>query len=112
MRTRRIPLATVAALLGVAVTAFAQSCPPGDPVHWMADYCMLTHETDDEVVAMPCIIRETRVKFDSDCAAKLHYKRAMCAGLIRNGTRTDRVEECVADPGFVGNTVKKGGIGR
>jgi len=54
-------------------------CPvEGDLIHWVADYCMASIGTDDEIAASDCIGRERRRVFDGECAAKLHYKRAMC----------------------------------
>jgi len=55
-------------------------CPvEGDLIHWVAYYCMASIGTDDEIAASDCIGRERRRVFDGECAAKLHYKRAMCS---------------------------------
>jgi hypothetical protein len=38
--------------------------------------------TDDEIAAMDCIDREVWRPFPDDCAAKRHYKRALCEGAV------------------------------
>ncbi|MEO8652908.1 MAG: hypothetical protein ABI409_02165 [Ramlibacter sp.] len=104
--------------LAVGLSAAAQvaaarpECPvAGAKIHWIADYCMSLLETDDEIPASPCIAQELDKAFTSDCAAKLHYKRAMCARSIRLGHRRDDIDGCLADPNFVGATVRRGGVG-
>ena len=79
--------------------------------HWIADYCMSKLETDDEIAASSCIGKELKRKFRSDCAAKLHYKRAMCGLVIDGKQRGDNLESCVADKSFVGTTVRNRGVG-
>jgi len=87
-------------------------CPvAGEKIHWIADYCMALLETDDEVPASPCIAEELGKASTSDCATKLHYKRALCERSIRLGQRADAVDSCLVDPDFVGATVRKGGVG-
>ena len=102
-----------AAVLAWAGGAAAQPpCPaPGDPIHWIADYCMLKLETDDEIVASGCIARESRRHFATACAANTWFKRRMCQALIRSATREDGVERCVRDPAFQGRTVRNRGVG-
>ena len=80
-------------------------------IHWIADYCMAQLETDDEIAAGKCIGDELERSFASDCAAKRHYKQAMCARAIARGHVQGKVSRCLADPAFVGATVRKGGIG-
>lgn len=84
---------------------------PGEPIHWIADYCMLTLETDDEIAASACMEREGRRRFRSDCAASTFFKRRMCEVTIRSGTRAGTVGQCVRDPAFQGRTVRLGGVG-
>ena len=95
--------------------ALGQAAPracavPGETIQWMADYCMLTLETDDEIAASGCIEAQQKLRFRDACAAKLHFKRAMCGILARSGT-VGSVARCVADPAFRGRTVERGGVG-
>jgi hypothetical protein len=79
--------------------------------HWIADYCMSRLETDDEIAAGPCISKELARKFRSQCAAKLHYKKALCGlAFSRKQLKTDAAR-CVRDKDFVGRTVRNGGVG-
>jgi hypothetical protein len=86
-------------------------CPvQGELVHWIADYCMLTLETDDEIAASDCIAKELAIASKDKCDAKLHYKSSMCRIVVaRDGSGT--IEQCVADRSFVGSTVRNGGVG-
>ena len=86
-------------------------CPVhGELVHWIADYCILTLETDDEIAAGDCIVKELAIASKDQCKAKLQYKRAMCrAVVIRDGR--DTIEKCMADRSFAGSTVTNGGVG-
>jgi hypothetical protein len=83
----------------------------GEPIQWIADYCMLKMETDDEIAVSGCIEDESKRSFPSNCASNLHFKKGMCEGMIRNGTRTGTVEQCVEDPAFKGRVVEAGGVG-
>jgi hypothetical protein len=83
----------------------------GEPIHWIADYCMLKLETDDEIAASDCIEKELKRKFRNRCAAKLHFKKGMCEAMIRSQTRSGSVAQCVRDPKFMGRTVAAGGVG-
>ena len=89
----------------------ARCAIPGTAMHWIADYCMSTLETDDEIPAGSCISEELRNAFKSDCAARRHYKNKMCALAIARGTVQGSVRRCVADPGFAGPVVRRGGVG-
>lgn len=102
-----------AAALLAPLPAFAErQCEiPGDKIHWIADYCMAQLETDDEIPASECISKEDAVPFPSDCAAKRHYKKAMCELSVSRGTITHSVERCVADKEYIGATVRNGGVG-
>lgn len=85
-------------------------CPPGEVVQWIADYCMVALETDDEIAASDCIAEELKIEVEDDCKAKQHYKNAMCTVIVgRGGGGT--VDQCAADPNFAGGTVKGGGVG-
>jgi hypothetical protein len=96
----------------LACSARAAGCPiPGEPLHWIADYCMARNQSDDEIVATPCIEEERKRRFASACEAKRHYKRQLCRNAIRYETRRDSVEACLADRQFVGPTVRGGGVG-
>jgi hypothetical protein len=87
-----------------------EDCPiPGEMAHWQADFCMAQVGTDDVIAAGPCLEREAAIRFPSACNAKQRYKAGMCELAIANGSRTDSVEACVADPHFVGPTVRNRG---
>ncbi len=100
------------ALLGSVRAADPVACSiDGSRMHWIADYCMAVLSTDDEIPASACIDRESRVAYLNDCAAKTHYKRAMCKLAIERTGRAGSVEKCVRDTGFVGPTVRNRGVG-
>jgi hypothetical protein len=110
----RAGLLALAAAMGCVKAVAAASdaaCPPGEAIQWIADYCMATVETDDEIAASPCIATESARAFGSACAAKLHYKRKLCELVIRNGSRSGSVDGCAGDATFVGPTVEHGGVG-
>ena len=87
-------------------------CPvEGDLIHWVADYFMASIGTDDEIAASDCIGRERRRVFDGECAAKLHYKRAMCELAVKYHPRPGPIAACVADRSFMGHTVRNRGSG-
>jgi hypothetical protein len=106
----------LAALLAIAgAPSFAQPAPPcavpGEPVHWVADWCMATLQTDDEIAASDCIARHPVSAFASGCAAKLHFKRELCR-LLRGAQATpEALQACVDDPQVMGRTVREGGVG-
>ena len=105
------PLA-IAALVLASGVARAAPCPvPGEAIHWVADWCMARLQTDDEIAASDCIEQEQQLKFKSACLSNLHYKTAMCEILVRAGTRSDTVNQCVQDKTFKGRTVQNGGVG-
>lgn len=83
----------------------------GEPVQWVADYCMLKMETDDEIAVSECIEEERKTRFSNDCASNLHFKKRMCELMIRNGTRAGTLDQCISDPAFKGRTVDAGGVG-
>ena len=88
-------------------------CPAiGEPIQWIADYCMLKMETDDEITVSGCIEEQRKIKFRDACASNTHFKRGMCGRMIRNGTRSGTLKQCLADPDFKGRTVKSGGVGK
>lgn len=105
----------VLALALLAVMSGAEAagrCPaPGEPLHWIADYCMLTLETDDEIPASECIREESKRRFRSACAGNTYFKKRMCELMVRSSIRSGTVEQCVRDPAFKGRTVRRGGVG-
>jgi len=109
-------VAGTASMLLAGVPAAAQVLPPactvpGEVIQWIADYCMLKMQTDDEIAVSDCIVESHRTAFPTECAAKIHYKRAMCS-LVKEGGGSDKaIEGCLADPAFMGRTVKYGGVG-
>lgn len=97
---------------GAAGAAQSSRCTvPGDSIHWIADYCMASLETDDEIAAGECIGRETRRSFKTACAANTHYKKALCELSISRGHRPGSLERCLADRRFIGRTVRNRGVG-
>lgn len=102
------------AALALSTPVFAASLAcriPGMKIHWIADYCMAQLETDDEIAAGTCIGDELKRVFADDCAAKRHYKRAMCERAIALRDRRGGLDNCLADRKFVGATVRRGGVG-
>ena len=86
-------------------------CPiQGELVHWIADYCMLTLGTDDEIAAGDCIARELVVVSDDQCKSKQKYKRAMCKAVATRDRKTT-TEQCMADRSFAGSVVTNEGVG-
>lgn len=115
-RARVVPVvaAVLAAALAAAVApalAAGRCLAPGEPMYWRVDYCMLLMETDDEIAVSGCIEQEGRRRFRTACASNTHFKRRMCALMIRNGTRQGTLQQCVRDAGFQGRTVRLGGVG-
>src|SRR3954465_9048167 len=92
------------------VEAATPCIAPGEPIQWVADYCMLKMETDDEIAVSGCIEAERKKTFDSACASNLHFKRRMCERLVRQGTRAGTVAQCVKDRTFKGRVVEAGGV--
>jgi len=109
---------TVFVIAAVVTLAWSEQAHPesrctveGEPVQWVADYCMLKMETDDEIAVSDCIQEERKKSFSDSCASNLHFKKGMCEAMIRNGTKTGTVDQCVKDPTFKGRVVEAGGVG-
>jgi hypothetical protein len=102
-------------ILLIAAPGYGQDLPPcpieGEKIHWVADFCMAEIGTDDEIAAMDCIGKELQRPFPDDCAAKRHYKAALCGGAISRKTLVGTLESCLADKDFMGYAVRNGGIG-
>jgi hypothetical protein len=102
-------------LLFLVAPAYGQDSPPcpiaGEALHRIAHFCLAEIGTDDEIAAMACIERELGRPFPDDCAAKGHYKRALCEGAISRQAVAGSVESCLADEDFMGYTVRNGGVG-
>ena len=99
-------------LFATEVVGQTAACPvQGDKIHWIADWCMSTLETDDEIAAGDCINEELKKRFGSDCAAKQHYKRRMCELAAKRDRLRGGVSSCMADRTFMGSTVRNGGVG-
>ena len=111
MGIRRIASLFFALVTGLARAQGSPCLAPGEPIQWRADYCMLRMQTDDEITVSACIEREGRRHFADACASNLHFKRQMCARMVRDGTRAGTVDQCVKDRGFRGRTVQQGGVG-
>jgi len=99
-------------MLAATMASAAECRVAGERTHWIADFCMAQLETDDEVAAGACIGRESKKRFTNDCAAKIYYKRQMCRLSVDRNMRKGSVQSCEADRGFIGATVRKGGVGR
>ena len=84
---------------------------PGEPIQWLADYCMLKMETDDEIAASGCMEQERKRVFPNSCASNTHFKQRMCEVMIQSGTEAGTLERCMNDPTFMGRTVRNGGVG-
>lgn len=96
--------------LSPAATA---ACPVrGEVIQWIADYCMLEAQTDDEIAVSDCIAQQLATTFTDDCAARMHFKRAMCRLSGAGAAPRTSVDACVADADFMGRTVRHGGVGR
>jgi hypothetical protein len=93
------------------IAAAPRCALPGETIQWVADFCMAKMETDDEIAVSDCIERERKRLPNDACAAKTRMKRAMCTLAIARGHRSDGVERCVADRGYMGTTVERGGVG-
>lgn len=104
-------LAALVALPAYA-TAPGRCVIPGQRIHWIADYCMAKLETDDEIAAGDCIGDELERAPKDACAAKRKYKRALCELAIRRGQVKTGVARCLQERGFMGSTVRNGGVGR
>jgi len=81
---------------------------PGPRVRWQADYCMYKVGSDDIVAVDPCMRRDGKRRYRNDCEAKKYYKRQICR-MAREPEQSE--EQCVADPSFMGPTVRNGGVG-
>jgi hypothetical protein len=107
-------------VLGAVLAAFAtgawasggaSACPvPGEPVQWIADYCLARVQSDDLIAAGPCMERETaRVRRLGACAIKKRYKARLCQSLLAAGARAGSLAACVSDPAFSGKIVRDNG---
>ena len=89
--------------------AAADACPiPGALAHWHADDCLGEAGTDDIIAAGACLERPTP-DFRDDCQGKRYYKQSMCRRAIAADAYAGSVDACLADPAFVGRTVRNGG---
>jgi hypothetical protein len=108
---RSIVVALAAVVHAAAMAAPPGCAIPGDVIWWIADDCMAKLQTDDEIPASACIAEQSKRRFADACAAKHHYKRSMCRR-AKAGGEVESVERCVADPAFMGRTVRNRGVGR
>jgi hypothetical protein len=111
-----VVIVTLAVVLSLGAAsggrAAGPACPiDGEPVQWIADYCMSKLETDDEIAAAGCIAKELTARHASVCDARRHYKRAMCDLAVARASYAGSSGQCVADRDFVGSTVRNGGVG-
>lgn len=110
MNLTRTPLL----LLSLVAPAYGVDSMPcaieGERIHWIADHCMSTLETDDEIPTMKCITDERRRAFQNDCVAKRHYKRKLCELALSRKTIAGSLDTCLSNEDFVGPTVKNKGV--
>jgi hypothetical protein len=111
MKAVALALVVTAIACSTQVCAEGQCAAVGEPIQWIADYCMLKMQTDDEIAVSDCIEEQRKKSFPSSCASNLHFKRSMCETMISNGTKIGTVDQCVKDPTFKGRVVEKGGVG-
>jgi hypothetical protein len=107
----KIVHAVLIAVFPMSAGAAPECLAKGEPVQWVADYCMLKMETDDEIAVSGCIEEEMKKSFPTSCTRNLHFKKNMCEIMVRVGTRLGTVEQCVNDPAFQGRTVENDGVG-
>lgn len=97
---------------GFGGSAPEPNCPiRGEVIQWVADYCMFTLETDDEIAASDCINRELQRPFTSQCAAKQYFKASLCRLAVDQALRSGSAQQCLDDPDFEGSTVRNQGVG-
>lgn len=85
---------------------------PGEPLHWAADYCMYKAATDDfaHPKVAKCFQKQTEPPTRHVCAAKVKYKKEICAVVVKNGSYKGSEKQCLQDKDFAGPTVQKGGL--
>lgn len=105
---RRAIVFLLASLPLVAGAGEPAACSiPGQPIQWIADYCMYIEQTDDVIAASACIGKQqARLETGDSCAIKRFYKTALCRLQIDGGLRKVQLATCVNDPGFSGHTVR------
>ena len=105
--------ATAVVMAALAPSNPAVACElPGEAIHWVMDYCMARLQTDDEIAASDCIGQEwSRRRTGDACQTKRWAKAAMCR-LARQRGHVRDLARCIADPSYVGSTVRGGGVGR
>jgi hypothetical protein len=111
--TLRILIATTCSLLTASALAAPQKCSiPGEVLHWVADFCMYSAETDDfaNPEVQKCFAKQPNVPAAAACKTKLKYKRGLCEIAVRNGIYEKSVGQCVRDKSFSGSTVHNGGL--
>ena len=104
-------LVMVSIVWSTPTSAEGQCVAAGEAIQWIADYCLLKMQTDDEIAVSDCIEEERKKPFPTSCASNLNFKKGICVAVIRNGTKADTVDQCMKDPTFKGRTVKAGGVG-
>jgi hypothetical protein len=113
MHARRLAaLLALSAATGAALAQAAEPCPvQGEAVQWVADWCMATLQTDDEIAASDCIALHPVSSFASACAAKVHFKLELCRLSGAPQAAPEALQACVDDPRVMGRTVREGGVG-
>lgn len=103
--------ATVLTCMLAEAEELSPDCPvPGEPIQWVADYCMLQMQTDDEIAVSACIEENMRKAAANECARKQQYKRAMCDLFLADASTEATIKRCAEDPKFMGRTVRNGGV--
>jgi hypothetical protein len=111
MKTVFVITAAITLAWSPQVRPASQCAVEGESIQWIADYCMLKMETDDEIAVSDCIEAELQKSFPDSCASNVHFKTNMCEAVIHNGTKSGTVDQCVKDPTFKGRVVEAGGVG-
>jgi hypothetical protein len=111
----RLATTTMLLLIFLGTQAYGvdpAACPiGGELIHWIADDCMAKLETDDEIPAMDCINEELKRTFPNECAARQHYKRALCERALSHGQIAGDLQGCLENKNFIGTTVRNRGVG-
>jgi hypothetical protein len=83
----------------------------GEAIHWAEDYCMYLAATDDffNPKVTECFVNQGKISRQSECSARIQYKRKICEITIRNQSYDGTVEACIRDEKFSGPSVRRRG---
>ena len=88
----------------------AQCAIPGEPIRWMAAYCMAVAETDDleSEAVQGCMRSQKAPKFRDLCKEKKFWKKKWCGARVKQGSEKDGISKCAANPLNLPAGVEKG----